>query len=40
MFLELTDSQVALRAELRGYFAALIPPEDRAAMLTDRHGQV
>jgi 3-oxo-4-pregnene-20-carboxyl-CoA dehydrogenase beta subunit len=40
MFLELTDSQTALRDELRDYFGALIPPEDREAMLTDRHGEV
>ncbi|HET7017680.1 MAG TPA: acyl-CoA dehydrogenase family protein [Streptosporangiaceae bacterium] len=38
MFIELTDAQVALRDELRAYFAELIPPDKREAMLTDRHG--
>ncbi len=40
MFIELTTEQVALRDELRAYFAALIPPAEREAMLTDRHGDV
>jgi alkylation response protein AidB-like acyl-CoA dehydrogenase len=40
MFIELTESQRALRDEVRGYFATLISPADRAAMLTDRHGEV
>jgi 3-oxo-4-pregnene-20-carboxyl-CoA dehydrogenase beta subunit len=40
MFIELTESQVALRDEVREYFAGLIPPADRQAMLTDRHGEV
>jgi alkylation response protein AidB-like acyl-CoA dehydrogenase len=40
MFIELTESQRALRDEVRGYFAALIPPAERAVMLTDRHGEV
>ncbi len=40
MFIELSESQLALRDELREYFAGLIPPADRAAMLTDRHGEV
>jgi 3-oxo-4-pregnene-20-carboxyl-CoA dehydrogenase beta subunit len=40
MFLDLTDSQRALRDELRGYFAGLISPAERAAMLTQRHGSV
>jgi alkylation response protein AidB-like acyl-CoA dehydrogenase len=38
MFIELTDAQRALRDELREYFAGLIPPAEREAMLTDRHG--
>src|SRR5712691_5433480 len=38
MFIELTPEQVALRDELRAYFAALIPPSQREAMLTDRNG--
>jgi alkylation response protein AidB-like acyl-CoA dehydrogenase len=38
MFIELTDSQLALRDELRAYFASLIPPGEREAMLADRHG--
>jgi 3-oxo-4-pregnene-20-carboxyl-CoA dehydrogenase beta subunit len=40
MFLDLTDEQVALRTELRAYFAALMSPGERAAMLTERHGTV
>ncbi len=40
MFLDLTQSQLALRAELRSYFATLISPDERAAMLTQRHGAV
>jgi 3-oxo-4-pregnene-20-carboxyl-CoA dehydrogenase beta subunit len=40
MFLDLTDAQRALRDELRAYFAALISPAERAAMLTQRHGSV
>jgi 3-oxo-4-pregnene-20-carboxyl-CoA dehydrogenase beta subunit len=40
MFIELTDVQVALRDEVRGYFTRLLPPDEREAMLTDRHGEV
>jgi 3-oxo-4-pregnene-20-carboxyl-CoA dehydrogenase beta subunit len=40
MFLDLTGEQVALRDELRSYFATLIAPGERAAMLTERHGAV
>jgi len=40
MFLDLTDSQVSLRDELRAYFSALISPAERDAMLTQRHGAV
>jgi 3-oxo-4-pregnene-20-carboxyl-CoA dehydrogenase beta subunit len=40
MFLDLTDSQRALRDELRAYFADLLSPGERAAMLTERHGAV
>ncbi len=40
MFLDLTDAQRALRDELRAYFAVLISPAERAAMLTQRHGTV
>jgi alkylation response protein AidB-like acyl-CoA dehydrogenase len=40
MFLDLTDDQLALRDELRGYFAALISPQQRATLLTERHGGV
>src|SRR5262245_9782915 len=38
-FIELTDDQVALRDELRTYFAGLISPADREAMRIDRHGE-
>ena len=40
MFLDLTGEQVALRDELRSYFATLISGQERAAMLTERHGTV
>ena len=40
MFIELTKSQLALRDELRTYFAGLISPGERAAMLTERHGRI
>jgi alkylation response protein AidB-like acyl-CoA dehydrogenase len=40
MFPELTESQLALTDELREYFAALVSPAERAAMLTERHGAV
>jgi 3-oxo-4-pregnene-20-carboxyl-CoA dehydrogenase beta subunit len=40
MFLDLTDAQQALSAELRAYFSTLITPSERAAMLTQRHGTV
>jgi len=40
MFLDLTAGQVALREELRAYFATLISADERAAMLTERHGAV
>jgi alkylation response protein AidB-like acyl-CoA dehydrogenase len=40
MLIELTGAQVALRDELRAYFAELIPTAQREAMLTDRHGEV
>jgi alkylation response protein AidB-like acyl-CoA dehydrogenase len=40
MFLDLTDAQRTLRDELRAYFATLIAPAEREAMLTERHGTV
>ena len=40
MFLDLTDSQRALQAELRSYFSTLISPAEREDMLTQRHGPV
>ena len=40
MFLDLTDSQLRLRDDLRAYFATLISPAEREAMLTQRHGEV
>jgi 3-oxo-4-pregnene-20-carboxyl-CoA dehydrogenase beta subunit len=40
MFIDLTDSQLRLRDELRAYFATLISPAEREAMLTQRHGTV
>jgi alkylation response protein AidB-like acyl-CoA dehydrogenase len=40
MFLDLTDSERALQADLRSYFATLISPAEREEMLTQRHGRV
>lgn len=40
MFIDLTPAQLALRAELRAYFADLMPPAEHAALLTERHGTV
>ena len=40
MFCDLTDSQLALRDELRAYFAGLLSPGERAALLSERHGAV
>ena len=40
MFCDLTDSQLALRDELRAYFSGLLSPGERAALLTERHGTV
>src|ERR1019366_936707 len=40
MFIELTTSQLALRDELRTYFAGLISAAERAAMLTERQGRI
>jgi hypothetical protein len=40
MNIELTAAQQALRAELRTYFATLVSPEERRAMLRERHGTV
>ncbi|HVB41596.1 MAG TPA: acyl-CoA dehydrogenase family protein [Streptosporangiaceae bacterium] len=39
MFIELTDSQRALRDELRSYFAGLVTSAEHEAMRTDRHGE-
>jgi alkylation response protein AidB-like acyl-CoA dehydrogenase len=39
VFIDLTPEQVALRAELRAYFAGLMSAGERAAMRADRHGQ-
>src|SRR5262249_62172925 len=39
MFIDLTDDQVALRDEVRSYFAGLISATERDAMRTDRHGK-
>jgi alkylation response protein AidB-like acyl-CoA dehydrogenase len=40
VFCDLTDSQLALRDELRAYFSGLLTPGERAALLTERHGTV
>jgi len=40
MFIDLTTQQIALRDTLRGYFSSLLSPDERAALLTERHGAV
>ncbi|MDT7726864.1 MAG: 3-oxo-4-pregnene-20-carboxyl-CoA dehydrogenase beta subunit [Actinomycetota bacterium] len=40
MRLELTAQQQELRAELRRYFAGLVSPREREAMLRERHGTI
>ena len=40
MYLDLTPDQLSLRDELRAYFAGLMSPAERAALLTERHGTV
>jgi 3-oxo-4-pregnene-20-carboxyl-CoA dehydrogenase beta subunit len=40
MYLDLTPGQLALRDELRAYFAGLMSPAERATLLTERHGEV
>jgi alkylation response protein AidB-like acyl-CoA dehydrogenase len=40
MFLDLTESQLALRDELREYFGNLMSPAEREVLLTNRHGTV
>lgn len=40
MFIDLTEEQRALQAQLREYFGTLLSPDERRAMLTDRHGTV
>ena len=37
MDLDLTAEQRALRDELAAYFAGLLTPAERAALLTERH---
>jgi alkylation response protein AidB-like acyl-CoA dehydrogenase len=39
MFIDLTAAQRKLRDELREYFAGLMSPQEREAMLTERHGE-
>jgi alkylation response protein AidB-like acyl-CoA dehydrogenase len=40
MLIELTPEQAELRDTLRGYFAGLLSPAERVALLTERHGAV
>src|ERR1700722_16433127 len=40
MFIDLTPEQDELRDTLRGYFAGLLSPAERAELLTERHGAV
>ncbi|HEY7225633.1 MAG TPA: acyl-CoA dehydrogenase family protein [Micromonosporaceae bacterium] len=39
-FIDLTEPQRTLRAELREYFAGLMTPQERVVMRTQRHGPV
>ena len=38
MFIDLTSDQLALRDEVREYFAGLLSPQERAELLMQRHG--
>ena len=40
MLIDLTPEQKALRDTLRGYFSGLLSPDQRVALLTERHGTV
>jgi alkylation response protein AidB-like acyl-CoA dehydrogenase len=40
VFIELTDEQQALQAELREYFANLVTHDEATLLLTERHGDV
>ena len=40
MFIDLTDDQRALAAQLREYFAGLLSTSERRVMVTERHGPV
>ena len=40
MFIDLTTEQIVLRDTLRRYFAGLLTPAERVALLTERHGAV
>jgi alkylation response protein AidB-like acyl-CoA dehydrogenase len=40
VFCDLTDSQLALRDDLRAYFSGLLSPAERDALLTERHGTI
>jgi alkylation response protein AidB-like acyl-CoA dehydrogenase len=40
MFIDLSDQQYALQAELRAYFAGLMSPAERASLVRERHGPV
>jgi len=40
MHIDLTAEQRKLRTELRRYFAGLVSPEERKALLRERHGEV
>ena len=40
MFIDLTEEQQALLAELREYFSGLMTQEERTTLLTERHGAV
>jgi alkylation response protein AidB-like acyl-CoA dehydrogenase len=40
MYIELTEDQQALQAELRSYFTTLVSPDEARAMLVERHGEL
>jgi len=40
MLIDLTPEQQVLRDTLRSYFSGLLSPDQRVALLTERHGTV
>jgi alkylation response protein AidB-like acyl-CoA dehydrogenase len=40
VYIDLTEDQQALQAELRSYFTTLVTPDEARAMLVERHGEL